>query len=121
MGSRFAKEARASSSWNPLIHCSFGGAALFAPSGLYEQWIGARACAVGGTSTTSTNRETDTATGVEGTTSSGLTSTTTETAGVEASTSTQHDDAFLGSSICGVARPWLSVVLIGILLVQTWG
>merc|ERR1711920_158792 len=121
--SRFAKEARASSSWNPLIHCSFGGAALFAPSGVYEQWIGARACAAGGTSTTSTNTETDTSTttGVEGTISSGLTSTSTETAGVETSTSTQHDDAFLGSSICGVARPWLSVVFIGILLVQTWG
>merc|ERR1711920_1194104 len=104
--SRFAQEARASSSWNPLIHCSFGGAALFAPSGVYEQWIGARACAVGGTSTTSLTT---------------LTSTTTETAGVEASTSTQHDDAFLGSSIRGVARPWLSVVFIGILLVQTWG
>merc|ERR1711920_783740 len=121
--SRFAQVARASSSWNPLIHCSFGGAALFAPSGVYEQWIGARACAVGGTSTTSTKPKTDTSTttGVEGTTSSGLTSTSTETAGVETSTSTQHDDAFLGSSICGVARPWLSVVFIGILLVQTWG
>merc|ERR1712039_568575 len=34
--SRFAREAEVSSSWNPLVDCSFGGAALFAPSDVYE-------------------------------------------------------------------------------------
>merc|ERR1711920_70602 len=96
--SRFAKEARASSSWNPLIDCSFGGAALFAPSGVYERWVGVRACAVDGTSTTSltaltsttTETGTSTTTGVEASTSLTLTSTTTVTTG----------EGFLGSSIC---------------------
>jgi len=119
--SRFAKGARArsGSSWNPLIDCSFGGAALFAPSEVYEQWVGARACAVGGTSTTSLTSLTYTIT--ETTTSRTLASTTTETTSMEGSTSTHTDDAFLGSSICGVARPWLSVVFLWISVVQMWG
>merc|ERR1711920_26725 len=116
--SRFAKGARASGSWNPLIDCSFGGAALFAPSEVYEQWIGARACAADGTSTTSLTTPTSTTTAA---TSLTPTSTTSETTSVEGSTSTQNDDAFLGSSICGVARPWLSVVFLWISVVQMWG
>merc|ERR1711920_1183195 len=116
--SRFAEGARASGSWNPLIDCSFGGAALFAPSEVYEQWIGARACAADGTSTTSLTTPPSTTTATTSLTSTSITS---ETTGMEASTSTHTDDAFLGSSICGVARPWLSVVFLWISVVQMWG
>merc|ERR1712113_753013 len=101
-----------------LIDCSFGGAALFAPSEVYEQWVGARACAVGGTSTTSLTTSTLTTTA---TTSLTATSTTAETISVEGSISTHTDDAFLGSSIYGVARPWLSVVFLWFSVVQMWG
>merc|ERR1712060_606349 len=86
--SRFTREARASGQWNPLIDCSFGGAALFAPSEVYQQWIGARACAADGTSTTSLTTPTSTATAA---TSLTPTSTTSETTSVEGSTSTQND------------------------------
>jgi len=33
---------------DPLTHCSFGGAALFAPSLLYRKWTGSARCAGGG-------------------------------------------------------------------------
>merc|ERR1711920_4132 len=92
--SRFARGARAKSSWNPLIDCSFGGAALFAPSEVYEQWVGAHACAADVSSTTSLTTLTSTTTATTSLTSTSITS---ETTGMEASTSTHTDDAFLGS------------------------
>jgi len=58
--SRFAREASASSSWNPLLDCDFGGAALFAPSRVYETWSGVRTCAADGTSTTALTKLTST-------------------------------------------------------------
>merc|ERR1712039_720924 len=60
--SRFTRQARSRGPWNPLVDCSFGGAALFAPSEVYQQWIGATACAVGGISTTWTFSTTETST-----------------------------------------------------------
>merc|ERR1712083_1249284 len=76
--SRFASEAEVSSSWNPLIDCSFGGAALFAPSAVYEPWIGVRECAVDATSMTSLTTLTSTSTET-GTSTATLISTTTDT------------------------------------------
>merc|ERR1712003_125232 len=55
---RFAGEARAGSSWSPLLDCNFGGAALFASSRVYEQWSGARTCAAAGNSTRRLNTAT---------------------------------------------------------------
>merc|ERR1712039_182624 len=81
--SRFAREAEVSSSWNPLVDCSFGGAALFAPSDVYEHWVGAHACAEGGSSTPSTatlpSTATSTRTETISTTSLTATGSTTDT------------------------------------------
>lgn len=82
--SRFVQDAAVSSQWNPLVSCSFGGAALFAPSDMYRQWMGADLCVVEGATTTSWTSVTTTttvaifATSVTTTTTTTLPATTAE-------------------------------------------
>merc|ERR1711920_1079167 len=76
--SRFIQDAAVSSQWNPLVSCSFGGAALFAPSDAYRQWIGADLCVVDGATTTSWTSVTTTTTVVVITTTTTVPATTAE-------------------------------------------
>merc|ERR1711920_975137 len=85
--SRFTREARATSLWNPLIDCSFGGAAIFAPSKVYQRWLGADFCATDKSTTTSSTSLTPTSTFTSITRTGATDATTTMTA---SSTSTRH-------------------------------
>merc|ERR1719410_3018807 len=122
--SRFASEGRATGAWNPLLDCSFGGAALFAPSELYEQWVGASACVVAGSSTTSRTPLTSTATEIGTTTETGTTSAGTGKhhdaipTATPPPTSTRHIRGPHDS--CHFGRPWISVVFLGVLVGQLW-
>merc|ERR1711920_630077 len=114
--SRFAREAEVSTSWNPLVDCSFAGAALFAPSDVYEQWVGAHACAAGGSSTTSSTSLTSTTTSTRSDTISTSLTSTTSTADV--SITSTATGTFLESSDRISARPWLSAFFLGLLVVH---
>merc|ERR1712113_235803 len=113
--SRFTREARASGLWNPLVDCSFGGAALFAPSEVYQRWLGADVCSADESTTTSSTSLTSTGTATSITRTGTTDTTTTMTKTI---TSTRYFR--VPESACIIRRPWVSTTFFGVLIVQMW-